>query len=461
VSAELAIDRAPPLSVGGVFAIGADVSTTQQFEVFVVLSLWLIYLVARTNYDHGYPVRIRVGSYSRVALWNLRAGLVAICAGTAGALVSWIAAAVILSLVRPSQNAGSGVEQPRDLLPSVPALEVLLLELALLATTLLVIQLVTEAIRARGERRTAIAAFVAALWVWGAASASGFTPQVSVLNLNVFLDAALLIHNHVLAIECSAAIAVLAGCAIGYVRFLDVRARQASSPAVPATALFVIVEAAVLGLAVLSTRGPTQSFFSVVATVLGGSVGSIISALTTIIVVVGYAFFFQLRASNELDGWHFVSLIRRGSIRQFLRSTLATEVVRATAYLGSLFVVAIAAYVVSGGADFMASPGELARWIYQYLVNGVLQMIVYVIFVLGAILLFRSRLAGLVAVGILTMGAWIPIPPNWLMPLQLSRLTLSYEGWPRVLTASGVLVATILALYLALSLILKRAPQHR
>jgi hypothetical protein len=123
--------------------------------------------------------------------------------------------------------------------------------------------------------------------------------------------------------------------------------------------------------------------------------------------------------------------------------------------------VAIAAYVVSGGADFVASPGELARWIYQYLVNGVLQMIVYVIFVLGAILLFRTRLAGLVAVGILTMGAWIPIPPNWLMPLQLSRLTLSYEGWARVLTASGVLVATILALYLALSLILKRAPQHR
>jgi hypothetical protein len=256
------------------------------------------------------------------------------------------------------------------------------------------------------------------------------------------MDFGLVLQNPTLGVQALVVEFAAVVVSVSYLRRLDRVARTQTSPSSPLFALLILGLAAVFTAALATNRGMTA--FTAVASVLSGSSGTILASLTSICVWVGFAFVFQLRAERELGGWIMLTLVRHGSWGRFLRATLSTELVRVIAYLGCIAVGSFALYFLVGGRNFTTTTPDLTVWVYQFVVNGTLQLAVYVLVTLGAILIFRSRLAGLATVGILATLALIPTSSNSLVPVQLSRLTLSYGGWPLVAPATLILATTAL-----------------
>jgi hypothetical protein len=254
---------------------------------------------------------------------------------------------------------------------------------------------------------------------------------------------------------------VIAAC-VGYLGAVDRAARNRTPLGSAATVLVAVGGAITFALALVGNDAVSSSAFDAIASVLAGSSGTIIATLMTILVYVGYAFVFQLRLQREDDRWAFVTLIRYGSVARNLRGVCGAELVRIVAYIGCVGVACLLAYAVVGGRDFAITPDRLDLWVFQFVVNGVLQIELYVMVVFGAMQVFSSRLAGLAATGILTALAAIPMTPGIVVPIQLSRMSLAYTGWPTALSATGVLLAAGLVVFLLLTVLVRRiSPNER
>jgi hypothetical protein len=442
-------------SIDGVLSITAHTSTSPQFESFVVLPAWMLYLVGRSHYSLGDIRRIRHGSYWRSAVANCGAGLAVIGAGAMVTVLASACSTLILGGRSPARGefASAGSTTPSSIFECAL---VVLCEFAALALALTILELGTEALAARGRRPIPVVAVLLSVWIWGALSASGFVPSDSLSCMNEYLSVGLASRFPGLAFE---ALVVELGVGIAFaafIRTIDSRtiARSPARSAIPLVTALALV--ASCSLTLTGSGEASHSVFVATSFLLSGSSGTIVTALVAIVVYVGYAFAFQSRARRELDGWAPLALIRHGSMGRFVRSTMTAETVRVVAYIGGIAACSIVAYVIVGGRDFAAGGIDVGLWTYQLVANGVLQVLVYVLITLGALLHTGSRLAGLAIVGVLAALVAAPLPSNALVPIQLSRQSSVSEGWPFVLGASGVLIGTLVVLYAALVILLRR-----
>jgi hypothetical protein len=446
------------ISIDGILQLAADTSTSAQFEAFVVLPAWLLYLVGRANYSLGDPRRIRLGSHWRTAAANCRNGFATMTAAGLAAIGGWIVAALILAARTNPPSARTSVSTA----PTVSwgcCMLMLVCEFIALSVALTVMELVLEALDAGGCGIVPKVALAACIWLWGALSASGLLPVDWTLGLNEYLDVAEAWRSPGLLVEVLALEVLTASACIAWLRSRDrVSGWQAAHAglAIAGALGFVSLSA----VAMTSTGATAEPAPKAVAFLLSAGSGTPSTALLSVIVYAGYAVAFQLRAGRELGGWAPLALIRYGSTPRFIRGTLGAETVRIVAYVGCVGAASVVVYIVAGGRDFATGSTDLGLWTYQLLVNGVLQVLVYVLLSFAGLLLTGSHLVGLATAGLLAALSWLPVPPAWLAPVQLSRLSLFSSGWPVVLCASAVLVGTLAMTYAVTVLLLRRARPH-
>jgi hypothetical protein len=427
---------------GGTWALAAEVVTEPRY-MFIIATAWLLRCVLRP--DSLLPALVRLGSYQTAAARASESAIRTISASIFSAATSWLIACWVLGL--PWSTAAprdSAVQRFGEFGLSAPV--GVILQLALVALTLFALDLAITALRCAFTGPTPIVLFALTIWLWIGAATVGFVP-LTLLNAGFYLNASLgtlFPRTALAAVVVLVAALVVSGAVIGE---LDRRARGTGIRWARTQWWFAIVTVGILAFAM---KGHVNgSLADGISFTLWGS-GSIMQFATPVVIFVGYAWLFGVRLSRLAEGWLELEWLRYGSRLQWGVRLLGVEAGKAAVFVVGLLVSASALYVLLGGRDFSAPGGDngagTAGWLFQFLVNGVLQLLVYLVLVFGATFASRDRSGGIVIVGVLVVLAFAQSAPMTWLPVQLSGMVFAITGWTTILTATLTL---FIALFLA------------
>lgn len=233
--------------------------------------------------------------------------------------------------------------------------------------------------------------------------------------------------------------------------------RRATVIGVAIVAVLVALSAVLSGSSSRSMSAATREVFQG-AGVDGG--GNLLSLMFAAAVFLLPSFLYALRLEDEFGGNLLYVLIRSHSFGRFLLTELIRHAAFIVVYLlgvGTLFTSAwfLARTASSSPAD---GSSDLAMTSYQFLVNGLLQLLFYwalTLLLVTASGRARSAVIGLAAtivvavIGIRPIAAWAPVFAN-----SLSHLTF---GWAGLVQASCILIgATALCVGLSVVLVNRR-----
>ncbi len=170
------------------------------------------------------------------------------------------------------------------------------------------------------------------------------------------------------------------------------------------------------------------------------------------IVFLGFTYLFLLALDNELSGRIYYVALRHGTGQQWFLRFMRPFASR----LGLLLVGLVsAAYLVSllgrgqpTSAPPARIPGEHAQMLYQFFVNGVLQVGCYLLIVFVVAWLSGRPMAGLFALGGLLIAGMPIVNGALIFPAALNSLGYVDLGWEGL-----VRITMVLILYLAVLLI--------
>jgi hypothetical protein len=425
----------------GAWALAAEVATEPRY-MFIIATAWLLRCLLRP--DPLLPALVRLGSYRMAAARANGSAIRAASASILFATVAWFIACLMLGLpwsaAAPNDSA---VRRFGEFGVSAPVGVVL--QLALVALTLLALDLAITALRLAFTGSISIVFFALTVWVWIAAATLGFVPM-SPLNAGFYLNAslgALFPRTAMVAVVVLVAALALSSAAIGE---LDRRARGDGIRWARTQWWFAVVTLGILALAMKDYV--SGSLADGISLTLWGS-GSIVQFATPVVIFVGYAWLFGVRLSRHTEGLLELELLRYGSRLRWGVRLFMIEAGKAVVFVVGLLVAAFTLYVLLGGRDFSAPAGEnggTAGWLFQFLVNGVLQLLVYLVLVFGANFVSRDRSGGIVIVGVLVVLAFMQSTPVTWLPVQLSGMVFSITGWTTILAATLTL---FIALFLA------------
>jgi hypothetical protein len=175
------------------------------------------------------------------------------------------------------------------------------------------------------------------------------------------------------------------------------------------------------------------------------------------IVFLGFAYLFQLRLTDELDARIYLIALRRGSPLRWLAHFILPVAGRVPLLLGGL--LALAAAVVFFG-DFAGPDGITLGglpgpgWIlYQFLVNGTLQLLCYVLTIFVVSWVSGRTVAGLFALGAFLVMGLPAFNAGRLLPAALNSLGYVQLGGPELLRITVVLGAYLLVLTVVTTLV--------
>lgn len=212
----------------------------------------------------------------------------------------------------------------------------------------------------------------------------------------------------------------------------------AASAAFGAALLF----AGVLMFPQARTELPGAMLFLFQGATPGGS--SLVLYLITTILFLAPAFLFAAEFEARLDGLVHYELVRRGSFRRFIASQLLRNTGRnALALVGAACsaVVAWAVAPASRGKSILSAD----HWVlvYQYSVNGMLQLTFYALLVLLVIWITGRAHSALLALGAVFVVGFFPLASVPVLPAYVNSLSYAVGGWHPVLTGTAVLVVSI------------------
>jgi hypothetical protein len=222
---------------------------------------------------------------------------------------------------------------------------------------------------------------------------------------------------------------------------LDRHARHRGIRLPPWMPMAAVALALLVGAAPLAGAA-TQSVAATVEWLFLGPTGSVIQMMISLVVLVGYALAVYLRLSDEWGPWRDVVAFRYGSRRAHVAAILGRETGTAATYALLVLVAAVAAHLVAGGRDLSFDTGDAALVLFQLTVVQTLQLVFYVMCVVAAMHASDSPLAGLVAVGVIAAAATLPLPAEWIIPVQRSTTAVLVSGgWGSAVANTLVLLA--------------------
>ena len=220
-----------------------------------------------------------------------------------------------------------------------------------------------------------------------------------------------------------------------------------------------------IGLAVtvvLVTGGQTAaasrplSLFDTVSAALLGSGGSYLQFIGTAVLYIGFAYALTLPYSERRDTWMHLELLRHGSNTRWLAGTVRRALLPLLLFPAALGAISAAWYLALGGRAFSLPQVGLAAWSFQLLINGALQLLVYVLVLLAATIGTSNRVGGLAATAVLFALALPRRQPVPALPVQLSGMTYAQNGWASALPATGTLLVTTVLAAAAALLVMQR-----
>lgn len=451
-------ERASSTETAGSFAesmitSALDTLSSPTFVAYILTVTWLIYSLVDTRVTRQLPRLIRTGSYFGLLLdITIRSSKVLLIP----ACSVIFAAALAPFLTRPSsaEVANFGAAHLLESIGLVPVVA-LILQIVLMFMFFVTIRLCVEMFLLILNFAAAIGLCIG-IWIWAAASASGFIALGSLADFRSYVFLAAYVGHPELPPETIATyFAFILALALSAV-VLDISARD-RLPKISALFLSCASAFLIVLAAIAAQRGGEASLFSTTIVIFLGANGTILQMLLAVILLVGYTFFCQFRIANELGPWGLQTLLRHGSRYKQLLSIARIELLRVAIYCMALLASVIIGYAMVGGRTFSFPAEGSVLLIYQLTIVQTLQVFFYISCVVAANVLFESELAGLAVVGILAALSTMPILPTLHIPIQLSAAGLLYEGsWVTALTNSLVLLISI-ALVLGTTLLPPKA----
>ena len=426
-------------------------ATNPKFVVFAVLTLWLLYVLAQTRLLMDYPVLIRAGSY--------RALVVASCANslrsfaTMGSLVvlCWI----VTSLGLPFDGSLSASDgKPISVLTDngIPWVVALILQLLLLTIFFTVLNLLFVTLRLTIAKVAVEVAVAGGIWVWSIISTAGFVPLSSPLNAGYSLNIDLFASSPITGVSAfSLVFAVVAGCVIAI--FVRDQTRMFSAFWKSGWLTYSALVGVVMIVSALTFHG-SDSPFSLLDVALAGSGGTVLQYLSSALIMLGYVFVIQFRANQQQD-FHLLEIIRHGSFAAWACHVFLLETRRATIFLLSLFAAGVLIFFMTGGRSLSALSSGTGLWLFQFFINGLLQILFYVALIFAANWSTGAPIAGLVTIAALVMIGAVQTTPHLWIPVQLSGTALARSGWPSVANISITLVIAIFLVFAYLAVIFR------
>lgn len=451
--------RAQPSSSSdfvGTWDVILGVANSPQFLSFVIVPSWLLMSVVGARKVYSAEFLIRVGSY-RAHLWFLcSTGLRTIFSN----LLLLAAAFALASFGLPKESSlapGSvaAVFLGMNLVPTLA----LPLQVLLLTLTLITMQAALVALRLVTGKGAIEVIGAISIGAWVLLSVGGLIPAEWPLNSMYFLN----LGSWAPAPRLGAAAVALdvAILAVSYVIVLRID-RQAlgkrlkfGSP----TSTYFALTATVIVLAMNQARDFSDNFWDALSFAFYGTPGTVSQYVVTMFVFLGYAFVFQLRISSDSKGLSDLQLIRFGSFTKWSSRLLSREVLKLMVFLMCIGLLCAGSFFALGGQNFAPSP-QVAVLIYQFAVNGVLQLTFYLTIAFVAACTPELPLAGTVAIfAILLLGA-TPFGTTLGSPFGASSLAWASLGWPAVIPSTVSLgLGTVAAIAAVTAIGWKRRPK--
>lgn len=436
---------------------------------YLFTPVWLVSSCVAIYRHFNVPALIRLGSYRA---WLYRSVLRA-TSRLALLMLMWLVAAVIISSGLPlaaTWSAASSVSDPlNQVLGIVSAhgiapLLVLALQLLLIGLILLCLYAVLATIHLLVARQLAIYTAAAVLFL---AQLISFRHPIEAAP---FLDLAnfFLLHRSFTAYEPVVLVflplIVAGGLCYAVVRYQD-RRRNARFGFPVSRSILIYAGLCILGLVYAlifqlqsTTHAPTDVLF---AAFYGVSAEGFEWNLYLYhsIVFLGFAYLFLLALDNELKARIYYVALRHGSPTRWLSHFLLPFAKRAPIMLAALFTGALLISMAgssnaTGNAVTNLAP-ERGWMLYQFFVNGTLQLLCYVLLVFSVSWLSGRPTAGLFALAGLLVAGLPAVNSSRLLPAALNSLGYLGLGESELLRITAVLGVYVLVLLLAALLIVK------
>lgn len=178
------------------------------------------------------------------------------------------------------------------------------------------------------------------------------------------------------------------------------------------------------------------------------------------IVFLGFAYLFLLALDNELNGRIYYVALRHGTATRWLARFLLPFAGRALSLLAALFAGAVLTSLLgspSGGGNAAAALDLDRGWlVYQFFVNGTLQLLCYLLIVFVTAWLSSRPMTGLFALACLLVATLPTLNSAQLLPAGLNSLGYTGLGGAGLTGITAVLTTYLIVLLLAAMFIVKK-----
>ncbi|WP_104197107.1 hypothetical protein [Cryobacterium sp. M15] len=448
--------QAPPLHTPEVLDVVLETLCSPQFVLFILLPAWLGRAVLSTRAELAPDRMTRHGSYRAALTSSIHSSARALAVSAAAVLAGLLTASTGLPLAQGDHHllvpdTATAVYSADGVLPWVA----LILQVAQLAGVFVVLHAVMMAIAMLGLPfgMRVVAAIV--VWVWAASATLGGFPEGSYLSAQTYVIFRFVPSDSFRSAGAVAAVGAMIVAVVTAALYLDARARHRGRR-LTGTAVFGILSASIVFGLVAQAQPTTRSFQTVMTDAFSGDGGTLLQYASGIVLLVGYVYLFSGQLAEVRSGWALLLLLRHGSMSRWARHVAVHEYIAAMLFIVAILACSAASYVLLGGRDFGGPAGSTPLWLFHFVVNWTLQLLVYLAAVFAAVLLSGHRLAGLMAVGMITALSVPQIQLGPWLPVQSADMYLTAGGWATVLASTASLLAWSLAINALLALVIRR-----
>jgi hypothetical protein len=435
-------DRLSGVADPGVWATIASVVLSPQLLGYVAFPLWLSYCVVAGEWARRPQLLLRTGSFTRTWCEAMASSLRLIASGALTVLTVLIFACTGLSpqsTVLTLGFAGKPIH--------IGAPELVFGEVVLLTIALLVVRSVILVVGAVANRRWPTVALALSVWVWIIASITSAIGDGSPASADRYFDLPVLLMFGSWAVLATGAGVALAACAFAVIG-LDWRWQHAGLRH-SGRSFFVAAAIVIAATWTVEVAPTTNSVFDAVTAAFVGNAGTILAALVSAFLGVGYGFAVQFRwldAAQLRD----LQLLRYGTRARRSFHVLSREALAAAVYAVIVAAVACASALAVSRHPFGLTDVDAGPWLFQLLVNGILLVGMNLVCFFVATDIFRRAIVGLgVGLALFVLAVAWPFHSPW-YPFGAASMARVALGWPGVLAATASMCAVIMIALVAL-----------
>jgi hypothetical protein len=420
------------------WALADSVIISPQFLAYIVVPAWFAFALWSSGRTLSSSVSLRYGSRAR-SLWAE--------AGHGAAAYACVALVLIIVLLLPVAGLPpSSVVKLETVTGEFLSIDAALLgagEIVLLFLSLLTVRVIMVAIAQLCRRRWVPIVIAFAAWLWIVASTLGVVQTGTLTNTETFTNVVSLLGQPRLVPQVLCVLSSL--ILLSVLICVDADHRVGGLGGGISQSTIVLLSAApIVFLAIAPTNPHHASYFNSVSIAFAGASAGLAKALVQASIAFVFAYQLQLRLTEAGATFRNAELIRFGSAPRLLRRSLIREMGIGAVYFASVCVWTLFVYLLLGGVSFQPPVNGLGEWSQQFLLNGVLQVLLSVAVVETVRELGGGHVVGAAFIGVLLVVSCVPVPPGSWYPFGSGGMARATFGWVSVYRASAGATACLL-----------------